>query len=40
MNIYLRKAIYCIVVAIICYMATRISKWLTEKIFSKKSIIL
>ena len=40
MNIYLRKAIYCIVVAIICYMATRISKWLTEKIFSKKSIIV
>ena len=40
MNIYLRKAIYCIVVAIICYMATRISKWLTEKIFSKNSIIV
>lgn len=40
MSVFLRKAIFCVIVAIICYMAAKISKWLTEKLFSKNSMLV
>lgn len=40
MDTILKKAIYCIIVAVICYLAARISRWLTSKIFSAKNKIV
>lgn len=40
MNVFLKKAIFCVAVALICYLAARISKWLTSKIFSAKNKIV
>ena len=34
------KVIYCIVVACICYLAARISRWITGKIFSAKNKVV
>ena len=40
MSLVWKKIIYCVVIAVICYLAARISKWITDKIFSAKNKVV
>jgi len=40
MDIIMNNAIYCAIVAVVAYLAARLSKWLTSKIFSSKNKIV
>lgn len=40
MSIYVKKILYCIIVAAVCYLAAKVSKWLITKAFSAKNKIV